>query len=96
MNLISVSLHTLSPPTLPSPPETPILFFQGGGGAEILNLNHPDSSFSFLFSHTLKLRRVALIPTSTSHFWFEAGVESLEQVKAPVPSSLASFLELNP
>ena len=93
-NLLCFLAHPF--PSSPPLQKPPILFFQGWGLAEILNPNHPDSSFSFLFSHTLKLRRVALIPTSTSHFWFEAGVKSLQQVKASVPSSLASFLELNP
>ena len=50
---------------------------------------------TFLFSHALKLRGVALIPTSssTSHFWFEVRRKNLDQGGGihSIPGSLVSF-----
>lgn len=80
------------PPCItPTLPKHPYLFFKGS----FLSLNDPLSYFSFSFQPYLKLKRVALISTSnfTSHFWFKARVELLEQGEGthPAPSSMASL-----
>lgn len=65
-------------PSYPTPEKPLYLFFKAGGALEP---ELSDSCFNFSFRPALKLRRVALIPTSdsTSCFQFEAKVKNVDR-----------------
>lgn len=95
-NLLCFLAHPF--PSSPPLQKPPFFFFKVGGGAEILNLNHPDSSFSFSFQPYLKVEKGC----PYSHFcfpflvWSRSGEFGAGEGVHPVPSSLALFLELSP